>query len=397
MQTRVKVNNEGVIRSFTFELPTYIEVNNFTSALYLKQLQHTIMTLFSLESAPVLSYRDEENEVVCIGSDQELITANAQSLEQSLHIILNYKHQGQDLKHQRKRQKIEGKIQKLQEKLDACENEKQKDRIERKILKIRSKMERHEIKEEKLDKSALVEQRFRLKLQHLQSKVQQFSHDEKKMQHFKEKIDKVIAKKNEKEIKFLAKQEKKEQRMAIKKLKAEQRQVSKEERKRQKQDKFPGDYDLSVGWPANVQRLYLDGNNMLFVPKTIREATLKDRNSGETILSDMARQFGEIQGLSLTRVFYDSTTSIQRGDAFVVSSAKPQFATSDDALVDVANQAVGVNLDSCLFVTSDRELIMRLRKVGATVIKPNEWFKYAFTMLNVANKYSSLDEMLQNY
>eukprot|EP01113_Clastostelium_recurvatum_P015914 TRINITY_DN18_c0_g1_i3.p1 TRINITY_DN18_c0_g1~~TRINITY_DN18_c0_g1_i3.p1 ORF type:complete len:284 (+),score=71.42 TRINITY_DN18_c0_g1_i3:67-918(+) len=81
-----------------------------------------------------------------------------------------------------------------------------------------------------------------------------------------------------------------------------------------KEDKVvpvPDDFQLCVdggdqAWPSSViTRLYLDGNNMLFVPAHLRALTLKGRNrrAAEAKLAAFAKAFGTLQpSLMLTHL-----------------------------------------------------------------------------------------------
>jgi hypothetical protein len=57
-------------------------------------------------------------------------------------------------------------------------------------------------------------------------------------------------------------------------------------------------------------------------------------------------------------------------DVFVAWAS--QFAADKDSKIDVK---------SCLFVTSDRELSDRLHKTGAVIAKPKEWLTYSAAIL----------------
>jgi len=58
---------------------------------------------------------------------------------------------------------------------------------------------------------------------------------------------------------------------------------------------------------------------------------------------------------------------------FYVKSARPQFSTSDDALVD---WAATVDKEKSLFVTSDRGLRERLSNLGCNeLMKTKNWFE----------------------
>jgi len=61
-----------------------------------------------------------------------------------------------------------------------------------------------------------------------------------------------------------------------------------------------------------------------------------------------------------------------------VCSARPDFNTSDDALVVWSEGKSALDFNSTLFVTSDRGLKIRLREKGAKLImNSGTWFKVA--------------------
>jgi len=65
---------------------------------------------------------------------------------------------------------------------------------------------------------------------------------------------------------------------------------------------------------------------------------------------------------------------------FTVSSAAPQFKTSDDAMVDWAQSSGRAAL--AVFITSDRELTDRLRAAGGTVMKPGNFMRHVSGLLS---------------
>jgi len=142
--------------------------------------------------------------------------------------------------------------------------------------------------------------------------------------------------------------------------------------------------DSKESWPTAVGRLYLDGNNMLYVLSPIRSLVLKGKSAdAEAALEALARKFAEALKLECTLIFDDTKRSVKE-EHFVVCGARPSFSTSDDALVEWSK---GIDKPS-LFVTSDRELLFRLKMVGEHVLlcKPKEWFRYVARVLSDTNK-----------
>lgn len=128
-------------------------------------------------------------------------------------------------------------------------------------------------------------------------------------------------------------------------------------------------------WPKSVLFLYLDGNNLLFVESRIRKLCLSNRRlDGERVFSQLVLKFAELLRIKNTKIFFDNTTykeklTLNLNDYemhFEVESAKPKFATSDDALVNLAKGHQ--NLDQTVFVSSDKGLGERLKKKGGKYI-----------------------------
>ena len=99
----------------------------------------------------------------------------------------------------------------------------------------------------------------------------------------------------------------------------------------------------------------------------------------------LAGKFGLRTNLKHLTLVYDSTKNVflknVEGLELNVCSARPDFKTSDDALV-VWSEGKSVNLNETLFVTSDRGLKDRLREKGAKLImNSGRWFKIARNLI----------------
>jgi len=144
---------------------------------------------------------------------------------------------------------------------------------------------------------------------------------------------------------------------------------------------------LSV-WPVQVSRLYLDGNNMLYVAAPLREKAIHGQMSGAgLILSSVAYEFAKIlpAGVKTTMVFDAASqhvTQSYRMDNFQILSAKPAFGSSDDALVQWAKENEAAHVLS-MVITSDRGLQKRLAAVsGVVIVRPKVWMQYAAAALD---------------
>jgi rRNA-processing protein FCF1 len=141
-------------------------------------------------------------------------------------------------------------------------------------------------------------------------------------------------------------------------------------------------------WPVQVSRLYLDGNNMLYVAAPVREKAIRrrDMDSANLILSSVAYEYSKLLPAVKTTMVFDSVrNSVCQsyvGDNFQILSARPAFASSDDALVHWAKQNAEAKVLS-MVVTADRGLQKRLSECsGVVIVRPKVWMTFAASMLN---------------
>ena len=123
---------------------------------------------------------------------------------------------------------------------------------------------------------------------------------------------------------------------------------------------------------------------MLFVTGIIRNACLKSTlRSGEKMLESMARHWtaSSSQIAKCTLIFDDTATRITE-ERFDVLSARPNYATSDDALVDWATKTMEERSSIAVF-TSDRALSELLTNAGVTVYKSKKWYQLASNAMPV--------------
>jgi len=132
-------------------------------------------------------------------------------------------------------------------------------------------------------------------------------------------------------------------------------------------------------WPENATHLYLDGNNMMFVLAPLRQMAINQRNvpAAELTLQSMAKKFTEVMNLEYCLLIFDDTKLSLKEVHFEVNSARPNYKTSDDALVQIAQQ-----VRKGVYVTSDRELASRLLEVGVTVMRPTSWFEFVAKIMD---------------
>lgn len=208
----------------------------------------------------------------------------------------------------------------------------------------------------------------------------------------KEGADKDDEKKAEKkELKALFKAGRKEMKKCHKEWKKEK------PNKKEKKEEIPS-HPLNV-WPAEVSRLYLDGNNMIYVAKPMREKAIRHQwNSACLALASVAFEFtkNHLPAAVKTTLVYDSaplsmTQSYRALDNFQILSARPVFATSDDALVHWAQENAALQQRNppvvSMVVTADRGLRERLAAVpGVVIVSPKSWMTFAATMLDKEKK-----------
>jgi hypothetical protein len=427
----VNAVNKDVVRSFAFVAPAVISSDLQSKGKFL-EFQNIIMKLFSLTQAPTISYLDDEKENVQISSDHELALACKLANGNVLHVFVTEchqniyppilkqisepplefmytgssvetvgsynellrarrieRHRAKQIKQQNdeKSEKIEWirykqqkhnntiskedfwqfKRQYLQQKYKLCVDERKKEKLLKKIQHIQAKLEGcpKDKKDKIFRKIDHKERMFNQKIDHLQQKLAHCGDNEAKALKIKIKIEKLNFKKNEKMISLQQKVEKRERKEA-EKLKIQELKILHKDAIKQIFNKSE--------WLSTTQRLYLDGTKVIQVSKKLRNM---ERASAEQALNNIARQFGQVHNLALIEVCYDDTIFVETTDTFVVSSAKPQYESSFDLIVNIANQAKNVHLDSCLFVTNDAQLKLRLEDIGAKVIKPWRFLKFA--------------------
>lgn len=130
-----------------------------------------------------------------------------------------------------------------------------------------------------------------------------------------------------------------------------------------------------------IETLFLDGNNMLFVDNTIRKDCLsKNKNNGELKLSQLVYAYALKNKIKNSILVFDNTKQIyikeSEGVLLKVSSAYPEFESSDDAFKVWAGGLNAEKLSKMAFITSDRELTLRLKEKNVSfILKSGEFMK----------------------
>lgn len=128
------------------------------------------------------------------------------------------------------------------------------------------------------------------------------------------------------------------------------------------------------------KNIYLDGNNMLMIDSTLRGLCIKKNfKVACEKTAELSFTYAKLSKQNIILIFDTEKNCYEKdsdGVKFKVCSARPNFETSDDALVDWVGGFSASDLADSLFVTSDRELLTRLIKKGATnVMKSGTWWK----------------------
>lgn len=130
-----------------------------------------------------------------------------------------------------------------------------------------------------------------------------------------------------------------------------------------------------------IDTVYLDGNNMLFVDDSIRKDCLnKNTKDGEFKLGKLCFEYARKVGIKGNVLVFDNTKQVyakeSEGVYLKVSSAYPEYESSDDAFKVWAGGMDAEKLKKVLFVTSDRELTDRLKeKQVSHVMRSGEFMK----------------------
>jgi len=185
-------------------------------------------------------------------------------------------------------------------------------------------------------------------------------------------------------------------------------------------------------------KIVIDGNNMMFITDGLRKNTLHGkRKQSEKLLSLAALAFSQLVGVT-TEVIFDAThlpkrrndsiidvtsvptlekssvptftteiakiakdfpvvgvpISFTDGTFVIVSSARPEFATTDDKLISWARankqelSPSGLRNSDIVVVSSDRALAGELYSLRVTLIKPGNWIGLFASLLGFEEQSS---------
>ncbi|CAF1324818.1 unnamed protein product [Adineta steineri] len=132
-------------------------------------------------------------------------------------------------------------------------------------------------------------------------------------------------------------------------------------------------------WPKDIEQVYLDGNNMMFVIDSLRRLCLnRAGKKTERAIADIAAAWNEHMHIPNVDLIFDSTRQLDQVGSIKVSSAQPSYKTTDDMLIDIAQRT---NNQHTIIVTSDRALAIQLKHEGCLLVKPYAWFAHCAMIL----------------
>jgi len=145
--------------------------------------------------------------------------------------------------------------------------------------------------------------------------------------------------------------------------------------------------------------LFVDGNNMLYLTNKLRSYTLQRKiHISQKLLAAVARQFSVLNRF-VTELVFDSISRsdssaglehFENGSTFLVTSAHPEFPTSDAKFVAWA-RAHPEAAPRTLVVTSDRALAGELFTLGVSVVKPGTWLTCLVKSASPPSEGNSVD------
>ena len=117
-------------------------------------------------------------------------------------------------------------------------------------------------------------------------------------------------------------------------------------------------------WPVDIEQVYLDGNNMMFVVDSLRRLCLnRAGKKTERALGEIAAAWNEQVRIPRVDLVFDSTNQVGQIGSVTVSSAQPQYRTTDDMLVELARRPENREKNNrTIVVTSDRALAALVRR-----------------------------------
>ncbi|CAF3930522.1 unnamed protein product [Adineta steineri] len=136
-------------------------------------------------------------------------------------------------------------------------------------------------------------------------------------------------------------------------------------------------------WPRDIEQVYLDGNNMMFVVDSLRRLCLnRAGKKTERAIGEIAAAWNQQMHIPNVELIYDSTRQLDQIDTVKVTSAQPTYKTTDDMLVDIVRRPENHEKNKrTIVITSDRALAVLLQREGCLLVKPKNWFAHCVMVL----------------
>ncbi|CAF2594243.1 unnamed protein product [Rotaria sp. Silwood2] len=136
-------------------------------------------------------------------------------------------------------------------------------------------------------------------------------------------------------------------------------------------------------WPDNIQQVYLDGNNMMFVIDSIRRLCLnRASKKAERAIAELAAAWNEQMHIPNVELIFDLTHQLEQIQSIKVSSAQPMYKTTDDMLIDIVRRSENKEKNRhTIIITSDRDLAIHLKREECQLVKPHQWFSHCAMIL----------------
>ncbi|CAF0721681.1 unnamed protein product [Adineta ricciae] len=136
-------------------------------------------------------------------------------------------------------------------------------------------------------------------------------------------------------------------------------------------------------WPNDIEEVYLDGNNMMFVVDCLRQLCLNHaRHKTERAIGQLAAAWNEQMRIPKVELIFDSTRQVDQIGSVNVTSAHPIYRTTDDMLIDSARRNDHHDKNKhTIIVTSDRDLAVQLSREGCQLVKSYAWFAHCAMIL----------------
>jgi hypothetical protein len=111
-------------------------------------------------------------------------------------------------------------------------------------------------------------------------------------------------------------------------------------------------------WPNDIEQVYLDGNNMMFVIDYLRRLCLnRAGKKTERAIGEIASAWNKQMQIPNVELIYDSTRQLDQLDTIKISSAQPSYKTTDDMLVETVRRPENQHKNRhTIVVTADRAL-----------------------------------------